>query len=834
MSSSVENVYTVATVAAQGAAPLLYSYAIPDFLQKEIQVGQLVTVPLRGGYTFAYVVQLGGLELAPPGQKLKSIREIVVSEPLFGPSLATLINFVSNYYLYPPGLCIKEILPGSLTPKLCKRLVLPEEESGQNRPLIGLGADLLKRLAATPEKYLLLQNLAADEQKEAKKLVAAGFLQERSTLGTGTVKPAYEWWVSPHPEPPASPRRLGTREKEFWELAKNGPAKALSYFANYLKNPLHQAKSLAAKKLIILEQRERTRDDPSRAIFNDDFRPLELSAHQKTALGQIEDALSNQSFAGFLLFGVTGSGKTEVYLRAAEKCLNQGREVLWLAPEIALTMGLEGRLKTRLGAAKLAVLHSGLTPAQRYDQWKRVRRGDAQVVLGARSAVFAPLENLGLIIVDEEHDGAYKQDDSLRYHGVDLARFRAKTAGAVVILGSATPSLESYQAALDGRLTLLEMPLRAGGAVLPQVEIIDQRQETPRRRSPLSAPLKRRLAEVFKEKKQALLFVNRRGLSNIPICLSCGEVLKCPHCSISLTLHGPDRVSDFQNTSEAPLADLSQGDVLLCHRCGYRADPPKKCPACQSEMFRYFGVGTEKLLNMTSELFPEAKGSRLDADSIRHRGGLKKILKSFGQGELDFLVGTQMAAKGHDFPNLLLVGVVEADLGLNMPDFRAAERTFQLLSQVSGRAGRAEEPGRVLIQTNNPNHYALINAARHDYQTFFQNEIAIRAELGYPPFSRLALVRFLGPDETALAELAEKSVQLAQDIIVQKKLQLDVFGPMPSPVARVKNNFRYQFLLRSLTVKERHQLLNPWLSAMKKIPAPEMRFIVDIDPYQML
>jgi primosomal protein N' (replication factor Y) len=483
----------------------------------------------------------------------------------------------------------------------------------------------------------------------------------------------------------------------------------------------------------------------------------------------------------------------------------------------------------------VAVLHSGLSAAQRHDQWRRIRRGLAPVVLGARSAVFAPLENLGLVVVDEEHDPAHKQDDGLRYHGRDLARWRAGQAAAVLVLGSATPSFESYQAALSGRLTLLEMSERPGAAVLPRVTIVDQRAEPARGRRALSPVLGRALAETLARGEQALLFLNRRGLASLPMCLKCGQVMECPHCSRSLTLHGPPQRPE---AGECGHAALSRGEILVCHACGYRADPPAGCPHCLAPLVRYFGVGTEKLLKIAAEACPQARGARLDTDSTRRKGDLKNILDGFARGEFNLLVGTQMAAKGHDFPNLTLVGVVDADLGLNLPDFRAAERTFQLLTQVAGRAGRGTAPGTVLIQTLNPRHPVMRAAARHDYRAFFKAEIEARRELGYPPFSRLALIRFSGPEAAAVEAAAEAAAAggriLGRRLAAESGEELEILGPAPAPLARPREQFLFQILIRGATSEVRRRFLAAWLPEAEKAAPAGLKLTADIDPYHFL
>ena len=801
----------------------LFSYLVPPEMDGLAQVGQAVLAPLGARPVVGYILALG----RPPfPDRLKPLLEIIGPEPLFGPSLSRLIHFIARYYHYPPGQAAREILPGGLSPDLI-RVLRPAEVPAPF--LLGAEAELLARLEAAGPGGLDLKSLSAEGLGQAaRRLAASGQARAGWRLDLKAAAPRTEWWLAPAENPPAEPKRLGPREAALWRLAREGPAKPLSYFAHYVPRPLPQARSLAAKGLIELSAREIFRDDPDRALDAPPEPPLELTAQQSLALAALETALAAESGREFLLFGVTGSGKTEVYLRAAAAALAAGREVLWLTPEIGLTLGLERLLKSRLGEDRVAVLHSGLSAAQRHDQWRRIRRGLAPVVLGARSAVFAPLENLGLVVVDEEHDPAYKQDDGLRYHGRDLAGRRARQASAVLVLGSATPSFETYQAALDGRLTLLEMSQRPGAAVLPRVVIIDQRAEPARGRRALSPALGRALDETLARGEQALLFLNRRGLASLPMCLKCGQVLECPHCSRSLTLHGPPPPEG------APHAVIARGETLVCHACGYRADPPSGCPHCLAPLVRYFGVGTEKLLKIAAEACPEARGARLDTDSTRRKGNLKNILDSFARGEFNLLVGTQMAAKGHDFPNLTLVGVVDADLGLNLPDFRAAERTFQLLAQVAGRAGRGAVPGRVLIQTLNPRHPVLRAAAGHDYRAFFQAEIEARRELGYPPFSRLALIRFSGPQAAEVEAAAQAAAAAGRRLADESDEPPEILGPAPAPLARLREQFRFQILIRGATAGIRHRFLAAWLPLAEKMTPPGLKLTADIDPYHFM
>jgi primosomal protein N' (replication factor Y) len=426
--------------------------------------------------------------------------------------------------------------------------------------------------------------------------------------------------------------------------------------------------------------------------------------------------------------------------------------------------------------------------------------------------------------VDEEHDWAFKQEDGLKYHGRDLAAWRARDQGAVLLLGSATPSLESYTAALGGRLALLKMTTRPGQAELPPVALLDRRGQ--KKGEAISRALGESLGATLARGEQALLFLNRRGLANLPLCLACGHSLRCPHCSLPLTLHGPA-------DQGAATAELD-GQTLVCHGCGHRAFPPKICPVCSSPLVRYLGVGTEKLHRLVEKNYA-ARALKLDADSVSQKGGLKTILETFGRREANVLVGTQMAAKGHDFPYLTLVGVVEADLGLNAPDFRAAERTFQLLTQVSGRAGRGDRPGQVLIQTVNPGHYALKAAQRHDYEGFYQEEAELRQSSGYPPFGRMALIRLIGPEEKPLEELAERAAQAARAIIERLNAPgLELLGPAPAPVPKLRARYRFQMLVRASDHEGRGRLLRSWLPRLRRVlPAP-VALTVDVDPYHML
>lgn len=533
------------------------------------------------------------------------------------------------------------------------------------------------------------------------------------------------------------------------------------------------------------------------------------SPDQERALEKIVPAVGSGVFSPLLLFGATGSGKTEVYLRSIE-AMPEGLGAVVLVPEIALTPQLAGRFRARFGSG-VAVMHSGLTDSQRRSEWRRIRSGEARVAVGARSAVFAPFERLGLIIVDEEHDGSYKQEEGVRYHARDVAVMRAKLSGCPVILGSATPSLESYHNALSGRYGLVELPERAGGRPLPEVTIVDLKEFPGRPVTPaLVSAAKKRLENG----EQALFFLNRRGYSDFLVCRDCGHVPQCPSCSISLTYHKKDA-------------------TLRCHWCGSDQSPGATCPECGGDKIRYIGGGTERLEREIETLFTGVKLTRMDKDTVKARGAHARLLDEVASGRSGILIGTQMVTKGHDLPSIGIVGVVLADYGLHMPDFRAAERVFQVVMQVAGRAGRGDTPGEVVVQTYQPEHYALTFAAAHDYRGFYDTESAFRKELGYPPYSRLVLLTVKGikPEKVmAGADAARKAFGLAA-----KGTGVSVMGPAPAPVKRVRGKYRYNLVLRSKSVTKLHRVLDAGLAALGgRDGLSACTLDVDVDPQSMV
>jgi primosomal protein N' (replication factor Y) len=565
---------------------------------------------------------------------------------------------------------------------------------------------------------------------------------------------------------------------------------------------------------------------------------LTLNSEQRNAFAAIEDRLAKGGFETFLLHGVTGSGKTEIYLRAMARAREAGQQSLILIPEISLTPQLIDRLNSRF-PGRVGILHSALTAAERWAYWWHIVRGHVDVVVGARSAVFAPLPNLGLIVVDEEHDSSYKQEEGLKYNGRDVAVVRGKLSSCAVILGSATPALESYENSLQGRYKLLEMKQRIQQRPLPRIEIIDLRSKISNAERELTTKIERtakgikresanftlklispRLAELLKDNfqrsRQSLIFLNRRGFSNFLQCNVCGYVLRCSYCSVTLTLHLKQR-------------------SLCCHHCNFSKVASELCPGCGNLSLAGVGAGTEQVERMINQLVPGARVARMDRDTTSKRGSHDALIRRWEKGEIDILVGTQMITKGHDVSGVTLVGALLADLSLNVPDFRAAERTFQLLSQVAGRSGRGNEPGTVIVQTYAPDHYTIQHLINHDYEGFFAAEIEFRRALNYPPFSRLVHIRLDGVDAGEIeAKAKELAMALRGKLNGDPRLreQIDVLGPAPSPIRKLRNRYRWQLLLKGKQISTLRALAADARQFLPK--SPRLRLHIDVDPYSML
>jgi primosomal protein N' (replication factor Y) (superfamily II helicase) len=737
-----------------------FHYLVPSRLSQLAVPGKRVLVPFGRRKVTGYL--LGDAPAA--GGELKEVLEILDDEPLFTAEELEFYRWIAGYYLHPLGEVIKMALPAGIN--VVSRYRCETAEDG------------------TP--------------------VLREFL-------SGGKNVRIERFYSRVPEAPAKPRGKGVEILEYLEfLDQNGEGAEISGAALRARfgpctPQLNRLVELGAARSI---DREVYRDPFHAESFGKDS-DLALNAEQAAAFARIEAALATGSFSPFLLHGVTGSGKTEVYLQSIAVALAAGRSALVLVPEIALTPQLVGRFKRRFDCG-IAVLHSGLSDGERYDEWRRIRRGEAVIVIGARSALFAPLARLGVIVVDEEHEGSYKQSEGVRYNSRDLALVRGKQASAVVILGSATPLVTSYYAAQQGRLGYLHLPNRVRELPMPETVMLDARGH---RGETFLQPLIQAIEENLDAGGQTLLFLNRRGFATYLVCQACGHVLRCPNCEVTLTYHrGRGR--------------------HVCHYCDYSIAAPSVCPACQGSEITLLGRGTERVEEEVKELFPLARVSRMDRDTTKGKGGHARVLKALEDGSIDILIGTQMIAKGHDFPGVTLVGVVSADASLNLPDFRSSERTFQLVTQVMGRAGRGDKPGRVLVQTLAPEHYALTHAVSHDYEGFYAKEIAFRQDVGYPPFAHLASLTISGIAAAQAENSAEEAASLLRKIKGDCRLRVEILGPVTAPLGKVRGRFRWQILLKGRDRAELHRLLFHFRAGFSH--PSTVRLVVDVDPVEML
>jgi len=628
----------------------------------------------------------------------------------------------------------------------------------------------------------------------------------------GAAAPRMEAFYRLSPFPPEGP--MTAKQRLAFEAVRE--AGGLSSVDLSLRVPggAEAAKRLAAKGFLLVESRPRPVSLHA-ASLPDLAGDLSPTPGQEAALASIGVAVASGRHAAFVLHGVSGSGKTEVYLRAVEQVRATGRQAIFLVPEIALTPQLLGRVRSRFRDG-IAVLHSGLTPAERSSQWRKIRDGEVFLCVGARSAVFSPFPSVGLVVVDEEHDAAYKQEDGVRYQARDLALLRGRMEDAVVLLGSATPSAESFHRVRTGAATLLSLPERIGGSGMPEISVVDLKGRTDRRGADryFSPELEAAIDATLARGEKAMLFLNRRGFASALTCLECGTTVQCGNCQVALTYH-------------------REHEALLCHYCNVKRKEPESCAKCGGHKLAQAGIGTERLLSWVLKRWKEARVARLDSDVTRKRGAFAEVLSGMHRGEVDILVGTQMIAKGHDFPEVTFVGVLLADLSLSFPDFRASERTFQILTQVAGRSGRGDRPGKVLFQTMAPESPAIRKSAEHDYAGFMEDELAARKAMGYPPFGRMLLLRLSGAKQDAAREAADLVAGALSGPMSAHGVRL--LGPAPSPIARVKRRFLFQILLvmpPDLPVGDLFpELLRPLRERVRK---SGVRLEADVDPYQMM
>lgn len=732
-----------------------FSYGVPSGMAG-VCAGKRVLVPFGRRTVTGFVLGEGSGNFSGD---IKEIIELLDREPLFTTEQIVFSRWIAAYYLHPLGEVFRTALPTGLT--IMGR---------RNRCL------------------------APDGTVVSAEVLAKGLNHVSETFYTAT-----------DGEAPLSLK--GKSAAIFIWLKKSGEI-AATLLRKEFANCRPQLAKLTELGLVTAITREIYRS-PFDCESPEADTPHLLNAEQHSALLALQTALQGGAFSPFLLHGVTGSGKTEVYLQAISAALDAGKTALVLVPEIALTPQLVFRFRSRF-ACGIAVLHSGLTAGERYDEWRRIIRGEVTIVIGARSAIFAPLANLGIIIVDEEHETSYKQSDGLRYNARDLALVLGKQLSAVVILGSATPLLTTVHAAREGRMAELTLTERVNSRPMPSVTVVDQRG---RKAAPLSPELLAAISANLDENGQTLLFLNRRGFATWLVCRDCGSVLKCPNCSVTLTYH-------------------QKKMRHLCHYCDYSIPAPSLCEACDGGEIGLFGAGTERLEEEIAALFPAARVARMDRDTTRGKGGHARILQQVEKGEIDILIGTQMIAKGHDFPGVTLVGVVSPDTTLNLPDFRGGEKTFQLISQVLGRAGRGDIPGRVLVQTLNPEHFAVQAAVNHDYEAFYREELAQREDADYPPFSRLAAIQLSGNLQKSVEDEAKKAAAALRKIKKELRLRVEILGPATAPLGMIRGRHRWHILLKSPERAALRRLVQGFKQVFQ--PLQTVRVAIDIDPLELL
>lgn len=743
-----------------------FTYEVPTELQAVIETGMRVEVPFGQGDRHIQGFVVGLSQIAKIDQPLKPITRLLDLSPVVNDELLQLADYMKQTTFAFKITCLQTMLPSVMKAEYQKQIVLLDDshqirsyfpENGVLSWQDAEAAGLLPRLkplrsAAVVEVQYLVKN------KNKAKMIR--YVQRQ-------IDPAVI------PDIVDQLRKGSTRKAALLHILSQEAYLPVSFFTeNGISSAvLNQGE---AEGWLTFKEVEAYRDP-----FKDhDFQktsPLELNTDQIKAVTAITAAVQNKQAQTFLLEGITGSGKTEVYLQTIAQLLEQGKTAIMLVPEIALTPQMVERFKSRLGNA-VAVLHSGLSQGEKYDEWRKIERGEAQVVVGARSAIFAPLKNIGVIIVDEEHEATYKQEEAPRYHARDLAIWRGSYHHCPVVLGSATPSLESRARAQKNVYQLLRLNQRAkANAQLPTIDVVDMRTEFAQKQyQTFSKLLQEKIVDRLARKEQIVLLLNRRGYSSFVMCRDCGYVLPCPNCDISLTLHMDTK-------------------TMRCHYCGHEEHIPHRCPNCQADKIRYYGTGTQKVEEELHELFPEARVLRMDVDTTRKKGAHEKLLTAFGEKKADILLGTQMIAKGLDFPDITLVGVLNADTALNLPDFRSSERTFQLLTQVSGRAGRAEKTGEVVIQTFNPEHYAIQLAQTQDYEDFYQKEMWVRHQSGYPPYFYTVKITCSHPEEQVAAQ---KMFAIARDLKQELSPQSVLLGPAPSAILRIKNRYYYQLIIK--------------------------------------
>jgi primosomal protein N' (replication factor Y) len=812
---------------AEVALPLplrrTFTYRLPANIGRKVQLGSRLMVPFGKRNLTGYVVHLHTdlpADLGIEESALKDAAELLDEEPLITPEILKLTQWTADYYFASWGEMLKAALPAGINS--VSETVFSITKTGREK-----FDQIYEKKTAQILAYLrengdstrreIEQNVSIIGAKRSlSDLIKSGYVEQHQRILTTRVKPKRRKAVRlvAADDNGGNGKSLTAPQQRILEtLTANGGELLFTELLEQANVAGSTINTLAKRGYIEVFVHEVLRD-PLLSSPTVQVNDLTLTGDQNTAFREIEEAISANEFKPFLMHGITGSGKTEVYIRAMKYALEKGRSSLMLVPEIALTPFFSQRLRAVFGT-KVAILHSSLSSGERFDEWRRLRRGAAQIAIGTRSAVFAPLQNLGLVVVDEEHDASYRQHESPFYNARDAAVMRANFAGAAIVLGSATPALESFYNAQNGKYTYLHLPERIGSSGLANAEIVDMREvfRQAGKDVTFSPQLLESIRETHAKGEQTIILLNRRGFSQFVLCRSCGETLRCKNCDITLTFH-------------------KQQEKLVCHYCNYRVNVPVNCPFCESEFLHFVGEGTEQLEDSLKKKFPDLRIERIDRDTVNRRRDMEKILRDFSRGEIDMLVGTQMIAKGHDFPNVTLVGVISVDLGLGLPDFRSGERTFQLLTQVAGRAGRGDRPGRVLIQTYHPEHYVLRHARHQDYQGFYGEETRYRQRMGYPPYYVLASILIKHADYAHAAETAQ-TLRNSLDAANPEKT-CRILGPAPASLARLKGEHRLQILIKAENRSKLRQILDIALADAEAKSCDLKTVFVEIDPVNML
>lgn len=778
-----------------------FDYFIPEDLEELIRPGMRVSVPFGNRKIQGFVTELGETEENP---KLKGIDGVMDLAPVLNEELMELGDWLAEDTLSFRVSAYQAMLPAALRAKYEKYFLRLDEENTELEQLFE-GYETLDWKVA--EARNLLKSLGKWVREGSVEVV----YQVKNKTTNKKIR-MINCLKSPH---------------ELMELIENMPKNAkaqkrvLAFFQVFEGTEISVAelkkqaetseatiKKLAEQGIISIQEKIVSRD-PYKHHHFEKSEALTLLPDQQTACEKIIKAKKQETF---LIHGVTGSGKTEIYLQTIEAKLKEGKEAIVLVPEISLTPQMVERFKSRFGS-EVAVLHSALSSGEKYDEWRKIERKEARVVVGARSAVFAPFENLGIIIIDEEHEASYKQEDNPRYHARDVAIWRAMKYQCPVVLGSATPSLESFARAKKGVYTLIELPSRVNDRAMPEVNVVDMREELRKEnRTEFSTELLEKIKDRIAKKEQTVLMLNRRGYSSFVMCRDCGYVVECPNCDISQTYH-------------------QASNKMKCHYCGHEEAVPKKCPSCEGEHIRYFGTGTQKVEESLTKLIPEARVIRMDVDTTRTKGAHEKLLRSFRNHEADILLGTQMIAKGLDFPDITLVGVLNADTMLHLPDFRASERTFQLLTQVSGRAGRHERTGEVVVQSYNPEHYSIEFAKKHDFTGFYHHEMQLRKMGAYPPFYYLTMINVSDENEMKAIRTIQEMVNFLRGKLGPEAV---ILGPVPSTIARIKNKYRYQCIIKYKIEPNLKQELKTLITHYQKDQQKGLTINIDVQPYVLM